>query len=239
MKTVSEFVRVRMTTLPLPNPLDPGPKPESYEDLVTLGKEAEKLLHYGELKRKVDLPHNAWEQKRWSMNYYWERICKKVQAENHLAEVFTELEIDIVDHESVSRYRDGLLQELTKPKHTGRLAWFLNIFETSPEFRWRRVILGDCASVPPFVLNKAVQIKKRLPKAKFYVEQLVEVRVWWEHNCLTGGDDRREYYIAKSCSFLVVDYDGELYQSEKRHWNEEFSNQTYEHVERYVDVWEQ
>ncbi len=188
--TISDFVRVKMSNSPIPDPPDPGPAPETSEDLVVLGKEADELLYYGQLKKTVNSSHDAWKHKQWSMNYYWEQICKKVQAENHLAKVLTELEIDIINHESVSQYRNELLQELTRPKHTGKFAWLFNMFEPSPEFRWRRVVIEKCAPIPPFVLNKAVQIKKRLPKANFYVEQLVEVQYWFDWDGM--HDIRRE-----------------------------------------------
>jgi len=236
MQTASDFVRVKMEASPLPNPPDPGPEPKMDEDLAILGKEADELLHYGQLKRAANSPHDAWERKQWSMNYHYDAVCQKVRAENHLAEVLAELEIDVVDHESVSRYRDELLQELTKPKHTGRFAWFLNIFETSPEFRWRRIEMEKHASIPPDTLKKAIQIKKCLPKAKFYVKRLVEVQYWFDWDGM--HDIRRESYIQRSFYFLVVDYDGEIYQSEKRRWDDEYNHQTYEHIERYIDVWE-
>ena len=222
MQTASaELVRVRMITVPLPDASVFDPEPQIDEDLITLGNEAEKLLGYHELKRKVDSPHDQWKHKKWSMNYHWEKVCERVSAENHLAEVLAELEIDVLDLDSVNRYKEAHLQELVKPKHTGRFAWLLNAFEYQEEYIWQRVSMERYnLPIPSFVVNKAVQIKKRLPKAVFWIEECV---------------DRRTIRVEDP--FLVVDYDGKLHSSGRAPHNSTYGD--YVHVERYIEVWDE
>ena len=205
---LDELVRVRMSTIPLPDKPIYDPQPE-----------AEELLRYSQLKRKVDSSVKQWEHKKWSMNYHWEMVCQKVQAENHLAEVLAELEIDTLDIESVERYKAAHLNDLTKPKHTGRFAWLLNGIEPTPEYVWRRVNMERYGlPIPPFTANKAAQIKKRLPKAVFWVEECVE------RNIVRIGDP-----------LLIVNYNGELFISGKTPHSSTY--QHLEHVERYIEVW--
>ena len=68
---------------------------------------------------------------------------------------------------------------------------------------WTRVSIGDYTEpIPPFILNKACQIKKQLPAAGIYVEYLTESREEGSRNIrllrdpfLIAKDNNEEYYI--------------------------------------------
>jgi hypothetical protein len=236
---ISRFVRLRMTISPFPPVPDFGPKPEEQKDLAVLGEEAEKLLGYTYLKRKVDtMPYAVWEDNRFRMEYCWKEICKKIEAENNLAGVLSRLGVDIIDAESVSKYRDELLQKLTQPKKIGRFARLLNIIigsPRSPKYVWHRESISNSEDIPTAVMIKTVAIKKNLQSAKFYIEYLALVQ--YLHNYFFGREIVSKKYVPKSFSFLVVDYDGKLYKSEKGYCNGQSNNDEYEHIQRYIDVW--
>ncbi|MFB3812797.1 MAG: hypothetical protein ACE14L_01700 [Terriglobales bacterium] len=59
---------------------------------------------------------------------------------------------------------------------------------------WRRVRLGKFkGEVPAFALSKAIEIKERLPKAEFYVEELVVEKQYDPFLVVRCG--REEFYL--------------------------------------------
>jgi len=104
------------------------------EDAVKqLGREAEEVLGYTGLSSQV----------------------KKVEGRKPLLDVLRKLDIELLNHAAVSKYKNSKVDY----PNTGSF--------------WGSVEISKAESpIPEYALLKAVQIKKEMPAVKFYVESL-------------------------------------------------------------------
>lgn len=87
-------------------------------------------------------------------------LREELRTPGTLKRVLARLEIQILDMASVIAYKKQMAEHY---KTAGKM-----VMPT-----WRLTKLKDCkAPVPEYVLQKAVEIKRELPEAMFYVEQL-------------------------------------------------------------------
>lgn len=113
-----------------------------------LAKEAEALLGYNVLRRKLKLP-------------------------GKLGEVLAMLDIEPLNTEAVEKYKQEMVLfrqwEIVERHHPGYgRTHYIDV-------SWRRIALADCESeVPLFALRKAVQVKKACPEAILEVDELIE-----------------------------------------------------------------
>lgn len=120
------------------------------ETEAALAKEAEALLGYNVLRRKLKIP-------------------------GKLGEVLACLDIEPLNSEAVEKYKSDMVLWRKKQlviEHEG-------VVQVGARYRidvsWCRVMLGDCQNeVPLFALRKAVQVKKACPEAMLQVDELVE-----------------------------------------------------------------
>lgn len=87
-----------------------------------------------------------------------------LRDEAHLAtplrRTLAKLEIEILDQESVDRYKTQMVEHLDTSHKMAMPTWRLAPLERYGE------------PVPEFVLMKAIAIKKELPEARFYIDHL-------------------------------------------------------------------
>jgi len=114
-----------------------------------LAKEAEALLGYSVLRRKLKIP-------------------------GKLGEVLACLDIEPLDFNAVEKYKADMVLWRRKELETAARD-LRQLRRYYIEISWRRVALGSCAEeVPLFALRKAVQVKKACPEAILEVDELIE-----------------------------------------------------------------
>ncbi len=87
-------------------------------------------------------------------------LRKELRTPGTLRRVLAKLEIAVLDEESVNEYK-------------GQMAAHYSTHRKMKSPTWRLTRLRDYqAPVPEFVLAKAVEIKRELPEAEFYIDQL-------------------------------------------------------------------
>jgi hypothetical protein len=136
---------------------------------VQLAKEAESLLGYNVLRRKLKIP-------------------------GKLGEVLACLEIEPLDTAAVEKYKADMV--LWRKKEVfGKHATDPNFnHRYRIDVSWRRVLLGDCPSeVPLFALRKAVQVKKACPEATLEVDELIEQKKLIDPFLVATLDDELYY----------------------------------------------
>jgi len=92
----------------------------------------------------------------------YNRLRKEVKAESPLQRALAKLEIEFLDLDSVDKYKAQMVAHMKSAGKMGDPTWRLTALTryTQP--------------IPEFVLAKCIEIKKELPAASFYVEQLHE-----------------------------------------------------------------
>lgn len=137
------------------------------ETEAALAKEAEALLGYKVLRRKLKIP-------------------------GELGEVLACLDIEPLRFEAVEKYKADMVlwrQKEIVERHApgyGRT----HIINVS----WRRVALGSCEEeVPLFALRKAVQVKKACPQAILEVDELIEEKKLIDPFLVARLDDETYY----------------------------------------------
>jgi hypothetical protein len=136
---------------------------------VQLAKEAESLLGYNVLRRKLKIP-------------------------GKLGEVLACLEIEPLDTTAVEKYKLDMV--LWRKKEVFEKAAADPSFNRhyTIDVSWRRVLLGDCQSeVPLFALRKAVQVKKGCPEAMIEVDELIEQKKLIDPFLVATLDDETYY----------------------------------------------
>ena len=83
-----------------------------------------------------------------------------VGAPGRLRRALAKLEIDILDEKSVDKYKRQMVEHYRTHQKMSDPTWRL------------RPLRGCLDQVPKFALRKAVTIKRELPEAEFYVDQL-------------------------------------------------------------------
>ena len=218
MQTLNDrLVRIRMAIPDLPELPFSKPEPTHESELVTLGLEAKTLLNYRQLHSALSTSSQRWEYETYTANKHYEYKCKQVAPQIELAKALAELEIDILDPGSVARYKERKLRSKS----------FSSILRTNgqtdsiPKFEWRKVSISEYPlPIPEFALRKAVQLKRLLPYAQFWIEELVEAKT-------AHVDD----------PFLIVEYDGLPSYMRNRFPS---SNDYYiqiKSIEYYIEVW--
>jgi hypothetical protein len=151
--------------------------PRSFDLLSAIALKAESLLGYSGLRRKLGVAPAA------------------------LTQALEELEIEPFRADDVKKYKD------TKARAVEHRVWreFLDaarveglapggLIGSFVHAHWRRLKLGKYrGQVPLFALSKAVEIKQQLPKAEFYVEELVVDKQYDPFLVVRCG--REEFYV--------------------------------------------
>ena len=84
-----------------------------------------------------------------------------------LARALSELEIEILDEPQVKQYQENMVRDAS-----------IRGTVVGKEAAWEAIAISRYnRPIPEFVLNKAVQIKERLPEAEFFVEELNVKRI--------------------------------------------------------------
>jgi hypothetical protein len=119
-------------------------------------------------------------------------LRKALRTPGALRRVLAKLEIAVLDEESVNRYKAQMVEHY---ETHGKMQM--------PTWRLKR-IQEYTQPVPEFVLSKAVQIKRELPEAQFYIDQLavdpflivslVEL-MDWNHNRQRQLDPETAAYV--------------------------------------------
>jgi hypothetical protein len=118
------------------------------ESEAVLAKEAEALLGYNVLRRKLKIP-------------------------GKLGEVLFMLDIEPLNFEAVEKYKADMV--LWRKKAAMEVLTAQQRRTHYVEVSWRRVALGKCTEeVPLFALRKAVQVKKACAKVILEVDELIE-----------------------------------------------------------------
>lgn len=87
-------------------------------------------------------------------------LAREVKAPGRLRRVLAKLEISVLDEASVNTYKAQMVQHYASHKKMAQPTW-------------RLTRLSDYKQpVPEYVLQKAVSIKRELPEAEFYIDQL-------------------------------------------------------------------
>ena len=87
-------------------------------------------------------------------------LREELRAPGTLKRVLAKLEIAVLEQESVDRYKAQMVEHY---RTAGKML----------DPTWRLKALKDCKDpVPEFALQKAVEIKRELPEAQFYIDQL-------------------------------------------------------------------
>jgi hypothetical protein len=117
---------------------------------VSLAKEAEALLGYNVLRRKLKIP-------------------------GKLGEVLACLDIEPLNTEAVEKYKREMVLWRKRELVIEREGAVQFGVRYRIDISWRRVELGQCKEeVPLFALRKAVQVKKACPEAILQVDELIE-----------------------------------------------------------------
>jgi hypothetical protein len=229
------LVKTRPEIIPVPELLILDPIPESAQELIDLADEASTLLGYKPLKKATD--PILWKRKQ--AQYENEQALKLALSKNEFAAVLQELQIEVLDENSVAQYEQCMLNKLNpKPKEPKRRSILLEILfpepdrvPSEPRFKWERKVLDESYSneIPPFALRKATAIKKQLPHAEFFIEELIDV-------------PQRKI----EDPFLIVRYgvylgDGELNWANYfgKNMSQSGSTRLSPAFERYIEVWDE
>lgn len=95
-------------------------------------------------------------------------LKENVRVAGELGKVLLELDIEPFTKDSVERYKKSKMTKITYRRN------WTNVTETR---KWtRHPISGYSKPIPEFVLNKAVQIKEKLPDVQFLIDELGTVR---------------------------------------------------------------
>jgi hypothetical protein len=142
-----------------------------------LAKEAEALLGYGVLRRKLKIA-------------------------GRLGEVLALLDIEPLNSVAVEKYKADMVLWRMKQLQGSSLGMATNRRYDLDDFgrryvmdvAWRRVALGKCKEeVPLFALRKAVQVKKACPEAILEVDELMEEKKLIDPFLLARLDDETYY----------------------------------------------
>ena len=134
-----------------------------------LAKEAEALLGYNVLRRKLKLP-------------------------GKLGEVLVCLDIEPLNSEAVEKYKADMVL-WRKKENAERIGMQVQFGRrTVIEVSWRRILLSACKEeVPLFALRKAVQVKKACPEAILEVDELIEEKKLIDPFLVARLDDETYY----------------------------------------------
>jgi len=139
------------------------------ENEATLAKEAEALLGYNVLRRKLNIP-------------------------GKLGEVLALLDIEPLNTEAVEKYKADMVL-WRKKQHAGQISMQVEFGRrVFVEVSWRRVAFAKCKEeVPLFALRKAVQVKKACPEAILEVDELIEEKKLIDPFLVARLDDETYY----------------------------------------------
>jgi hypothetical protein len=138
------------------------------ESEAALAKEAEALLGYNVLRRKLKIP-------------------------GKLGEVLFMLDIEPLNFEAVEKYKADMV--LWRKKAAMEVLTAQQRRTYYVEVSWRRVALGKCTEeVPLFALRKAVQVKKACAKVVLEVDELIEEKKLIDPFLVARLDDE-VYYL--------------------------------------------
>jgi hypothetical protein len=87
-------------------------------------------------------------------------LAREVKAPGRLRRVLAKLEISVLDEASVNAYKAQMVQHYDSHKKMAQPTWRLTKLSEYKQ------------PVPEYVLQKAVSIKRELPEAEFYIDQL-------------------------------------------------------------------
>lgn len=90
------------------------------------------------------------------------KIREKVKAPSQLRCVLSKLEIEVLNAAEVQAYKLQACKHMSSHKKLGDPRWAVTALE------------GFKGEIPEFVIMKAVEVKKELPNAQFFVEHLQE-----------------------------------------------------------------
>jgi hypothetical protein len=105
-----------------------------------------------------------------------------------LAGILNKLEIEILNSQEVEDYKQAAVTTASRlwEKDNSELMKSPYVFMYRPKFSWQMCALNQSEAseyipayheeVPEFALNKAIQIKREVPEAKFFVHRLTSFR---------------------------------------------------------------
>jgi len=134
--------------------------PRSFDLISLLALKAEAVLGYSGLRERLGIPPAS-----------LTRVLEELEIEPYRIDDVKKYKADQVlkvEDEVWAEFRERAKLEVQEP-------WTLGIAAgTFVSARWRKVPLEEYeGTVPEFALSHAIEIKERLPKAKFHVEELV------------------------------------------------------------------